>query len=36
MEKKEFAFNGMKVNGFIMLFVNLILTFLAIAVIVIG
>ena len=36
MEKKEFAFNGMKVNGFIMLFVNLILTFLAIAGIVYG
>lgn len=36
MEKKEFAFNGMKVNGFIMLFVNLILTFLAVAGIVYG
>ncbi len=36
MGKKEFAFNGMKVNGFIMLFVNLILTFLAIAGIVYG
>lgn len=36
MEKKEFAFNGMKVNGFIMLFVNLILTFWAIAGIVYG
>lgn len=36
MEKKEFAFNGMKVNGFIMLFVNLILTFLARAGIVYG
>ena len=36
MEKKEFAFNGMKINGFIMLFVNLILTFLAVAGIVYG
>ncbi len=36
MEKKEFAFNGMKVNGFIILFVNLILTFLAVAGIVYG
>ncbi|MBO5185994.1 MAG: SPFH domain-containing protein [Prevotella sp.] len=26
MEKKEFAFNGMKLNGFLMLFINLILT----------
>lgn len=27
MEKKEFAFNGMKLNGFLMLIINLILTF---------
>lgn len=36
MENKEFTFKGMTVNGFLMLFVNLFLTILSIALIVLG
>ena len=36
MENKEFTFKGTTLNGFLMLFVNLFLTFLSIALIVIG
>lgn len=36
MENKEFTFKGMTLNGFLMLFVNLFLTFASIALIVLG
>ena len=36
MENKEFQFKGMTMNGFAMLFVNIMLTVLSVAIIVTG